>query len=299
MKLNFIENKNINRTEWDNAVNNSINGMIYAYSWYLDVVSPGWCAIIAEDFSSIMPLTTKKKYGINYIMTPLFMQQGGVFSKNPVSKKNVQDFVNEIPKKFRYIKYNFNTGNNFDLNFYKQYGLTMHIDLSASYESIFKGYKQNTVRNLKLASYYNLNYNDEISISDFYDLVSKTSIISKSQKKTLREIVNISSNRTFGKICGVTDHVNNLIAAAVILRSHKKSINLFNISSKEGYNKKAMFLLFDRYFYGNSGQDMIFDFEGSRIPGVARFYKGFGAKTVNFPILHINKLPALMRFFKK
>jgi hypothetical protein len=65
-----------------NAIARSFNGIVYAYSWYLDIVSPGWDALVKDDYKSVMPLTWRKKYGIKYLYQPFFTQQLGVFSSD-------------------------------------------------------------------------------------------------------------------------------------------------------------------------------------------------------------------------
>ena len=46
-----------------------------------------------------------------------------------------------------------------------------------------------------------------------------------------------------------------------------------------------MFLLIDHIIRQEAGKNTILDFEGSKIEGVARFYKGFGAKNHPYFIL--------------
>jgi hypothetical protein len=60
-----------------------------------------------------------------------------------------------------------------------------------------------------------------------------------------------------------------------------------------------MFLLIDTYIGQNAGKEMTLDFEGSNIPGIARFYKGFGALPQTYYSLHQNRLPKLLQIFKK
>jgi hypothetical protein len=60
-----------------------------------------------------------------------------------------------------------------------------------------------------------------------------------------------------------------------------------------------MFLLIDQFLCNKSGENQIFDFEGSNIPGIARFYAGFGASPITYYSVHRNKLPALLRMIKK
>ena len=304
MKTVFLEHKNIDKKIWDNTIDKAYNGIIYAYSWYLDIVSPQWNAVITEDYNTLMPLPAKKKYGIDYIIQPMFMQQGGVFSTQIINENNLREFINEIPEKYKYIVLNFNVFINDKNALFKHNGITMHLDLVKAYENIYEGYNSNTKRNIKESEKHELKFHKNIDADTLIKLFRKSKAKDLKQIKDfhfdiLQKLINESKSRNMGNIYGVSDKNDKILAAAFLTYSNNKHINIFNASSKEGYDKKAMFFLFDRYFSANSGKVITFDFEGSSIPGIARFYKGFGAKTVNFPILRSNKLPLFIRIFKK
>jgi len=59
----------------------SVNSMVYGYSWYLTNVSPGWEGLVLDDYLAVMPLTCHRKYFIYYLSQPFFTQQLGVFFK--------------------------------------------------------------------------------------------------------------------------------------------------------------------------------------------------------------------------
>ena len=84
---------------------------------------------------------------------------------------------------------------------------------------------------------------------------------------------------------GVYSAENNLIAGLCLLRSCNTLTNLLPVSNSEGKTSSAMFLLIN--FLINKECEIFkkFDFEGSKIEGVARFYKGFGAKNHPYYIL--------------
>ena len=73
--------------------------------------------------------------------------------------------------------------------------------------------------------------------------------------------------------------------------SSSKMVNFFYyqalVSTSSGKQKCAMFFLLDRFIRENSGSNLILDFEGSMIPGVAKFYQGFGSR--NTPYLRFLK----------
>ena len=48
-------------------------------------------------------------------------------------------------------------------------------------------------------------------------------------------------------------------------------------STKEGYKQNAMAVIIDSIIREYAGRDVLLDFEGSDLPGVASFFSGFGA----------------------
>src|SRR6185295_10985608 len=90
----------IDKEKWDACISGSCNPIVYAYSWYLDAVSPGWEALVEDDYCSVFPLTAKKKLGLNYLSQPYFTQQLGVFSERIFSSGEILAFIQTIPRKF-------------------------------------------------------------------------------------------------------------------------------------------------------------------------------------------------------
>jgi hypothetical protein len=65
--IRYIKHSEIEKNLWDKTVESSVNSIIYGYSWYLDVVSPGWDCLVYGDYDVVFPLTWNKKYGIKYL----------------------------------------------------------------------------------------------------------------------------------------------------------------------------------------------------------------------------------------
>jgi hypothetical protein len=90
-----------------------------------------------------------------------------------------------------------------------------------------------------------------------------------------------------------------MLASVFFVKTNQTSIYLAASSNQEGIEKSAMFLLIDTFIQKNAGSSMTFDFEGSNIPGVARFYAGFGAMPKTYFSIHQNRLPKLLHILKK
>jgi hypothetical protein len=59
-----------------------------------------------------------------------------------------------------------------------------------------------------------------------------------------------------------------------------------------------MFFLIDKFIQEHAGEKIILDFEGSNLPGLARFYKGFGSDDFVYLQVRKNNLPKLVRWLK-
>ena len=304
-EIKFVANKDIDREKWDQCIANSPFGIVYAYSWYLDLICQNWDALIWGDYLYIMPLVNNRKYGISYIYQPFFTQQLGVFSIFPTETVIVDLFLNSIPKQFRLTDMNLNIGNILKTsNFGFRHNTTYHLDLQPDISVIRTGYNSNTRRNIQKA------IQNKISISTISDIAlfmkftqdnlkEKSPEIKSKHYFALREVINYTLDHQLGEIYGAWDSGNNLVASVFFVNSNQKSIYLAASSNPVGIEQSAMFLLVDMFIEKNASKRQILDFEGSNIQGVARFYAGFGATPETYYSVHQNRLPRLLRIFKK
>jgi len=102
-----------------------------------------------------------------------------------------------------------------------------------------------------------------------------------------------------GMIYAAYNQHNTLCAAAFFFFSGKRVTYLNAVSTEEGKNINAMHLIVDQFIKEHSGSALTLDFEGSIIPGIARFYNGFGALAEQYYSLKSNNLPLPLRWLKK
>jgi hypothetical protein len=95
--ISYLKHPEIDKQKWDLCIASSSNGMANVNSWYLDIVSPGWEALVQDNYKAIMPVPLKRKYNIPYIIQPLFVQQLGIFSSNSNAITDVNHFLKYIP----------------------------------------------------------------------------------------------------------------------------------------------------------------------------------------------------------
>jgi len=303
-EIRFVKNADIDREKWDQCVANSSFGIVYAFSWYLDRICSNWDALIWGNYLYIMPLVNNSKLGIQYVYQPFFTQQLGVFSNFPPEPDFVNKFLNSIPKQFRLTDMNLNLGNTpTTSSFTIKPNTTFHLKLHQNLAEIRSLYNTNTRRNIQKA------IQNKVFISQVYDipmflnftqtnLKDKSPEVKSSHYSALQKVISYALYNQLGEIYGAFDSGNNLIAAVFFVGSNQKVIYLAASSNATGAEQCAMFLLIDNFIQNNAGRNMILDFEGSNIPGIARFYAGFGATPQIYYSVFQNRLPKFLRYFK-
>lgn len=300
--IKYLSYREINKEKWNQCISDSVNRIVYGYSWYLDIVSPEWDALVENDYESVFPLTHNRKFGISYLYQPYFTQQLGIFSRNLLTESLVESFLQAIPPRFRFVEIHLNTLNKVDNSRYQCLQRLNHeLDLINSYEYISGNYDQNTRRNSKKAQHENLELRRKVDpdelITLFRENYGKKEVrLHYLHYDILRRLINYCLTNTFSAITGAFLPDGTFCAGAFFLKDENRVIFQFAASNSMARENGAMFLLVDSFIREHSGQAIILDFEGSNDKNVARFYKGFGAKEIHYPQVTINRLP---RFISK
>ena len=281
MQLKHLRNSNIDYEKWNECISKSYNSLAYAYSWFLDVVSPGWEALVSENYEYVMPLPAKSKYKIPYLVQPVLTQQLGIFSAHEINEDIVISFIKEIP----YYSYELNLN---EKNFYSKAFIYPNyvLDLNQPYKNIQNAYSKNTKRNIDKAKKLQLSVKKDIEINEFlefyYSIEKKFLYV---QKSILEKVLQTGSANNSISLYGVCSVKNELVAALCVLKTENRLIYLLPVSNDEGKNSSAMFYLLDYLINKEADKNICLDFEGSKIEGIARFYRGYGAKNRPYYIL--------------
>src|ERR1700733_10069344 len=108
--IQYLPHEKIDKAAWDRCIDEAPGGLVYAYSFYLDIMARHWDALVMNDYQLVMPLTWNKKYGIYYLYQPAFTASLGVFGKN-ITEALVQQFIQAIPDKFKLVEIELNKDN--------------------------------------------------------------------------------------------------------------------------------------------------------------------------------------------
>lgn len=297
--INYIRHNQIDKIRWDDCISRSVNRKVYAFSWYLDLVCPGWDALVANDYSSVFPLTHHRKWAISYLAQPYFAQQLGIFSPDEISEKQVAGFIQAIPDRFKFVEIHLNSMNRYTG---REESATTRInyelDLASDYQVLAGKYSQNVKRNLRKSAESELTLNRSTTVDDLIGLFrenfgEREGKLQACHYETLRKLMHYCMEHNQGYILSSNANNGVLSAAAFFLFDQARVYYLFAASGSGARENGAMFLLIDRFIYGNAGKPLILDFEGGNDQNLGRFYKSFGAMQVLYPVLRLNRLSKL------
>ena len=310
VEINYLTYQQINKNKWDACIDNADNGLIYAYSFYLDAMAKNWEALVLStglhsenDYEAVMPLTWNKKYSIHYLYQPPFAACLGVFGKM-LTAQTINSFLHAVPSKFKYWDIYFNHGNFFKLKDFDLYERMNYVlNLNISYEILFQAYRDNIKRNIKKAGQLHLIINKDIAIADVIALAKEQansfSEVNEKDFSNFEDLYGLLNKKEKATTYGVYTKEKQLIAAAVFLFSHKRAYYIMVGNHPNGKTLGASHALINTFIKDHAGENIVLDFEGSDIPSLAFFYSSFGAMEEKYSAVKLNRLPAPIKWLKK
>ncbi|MCU0442564.1 MAG: hypothetical protein MUE96_09210 [Bacteroidia bacterium] len=301
--ITYLKHSEIDQQQWDLCLDQCNNSLVYGYSWYLNIAAPGWDALVLNNYEAVMPLTHHTKLFIPYLYQPYFTQQLGVFSKTSLSPQMILAFIDAIPIRFKFIDINLNESNEVPRNLYKLKKRKNYLlNLQYTHAVLSGGYDEHCKRNIKKAKKNNLLIQPiDIALAVAFYQKYKGDVTQQLEDKDYQRLVQIlvaAEQRKLVIARGVFNAQMELLAVSIFVIHKGRMIYLLGGASEQGREARGMYLLFDDIILHFSEHPMILDFEGSEIPGIARFFKGFGAQKRNYYKLRINRLPWIVRWLK-
>ncbi len=296
----------IDKTRWDVCLRNSKNGILYALSGYLDIVSPNWCGIVKQtenQYLSICPLPFVQLFGFEVLRQPLFAQQLGIFSiEQPISTDFVL-FVEQFFLKQPYISpYQFNIQNT-NLPFFQnktfqvKFFYTHHLDLSQNYAEIIANMSADRRKNLKIAYKTDWKLEESQDIEPLIQMFQKTASqkiqggVSQNAYELLRKIYQFLIEQKIGKLYYSLLPNGERSAGVLLAFWNRTIIYLFNANAEKNAKLNGRLWILDQIFREYAETDWVFDFESPEIAEIAYFYRSFGTKEMPYQQIKYNNLP--------
>ena len=256
-----------------------------------------------NDYEAVMPLTWNKKYGIYYLYQPFFTAHLGVFG-NDLSSIIVQSFLESIPVKFKYWDFYLNKENLYSIPGFKMYERSNYIlSLEESYEVLTTHYAKSHLRNIRRARDAGNIVKKNIPVDDVIFLAKEQaknfSPVTDKDYENFSKLFAILQKKKMAVTYGIYSAQQQLVSSSGWFFSHDRAYYILVGNHPNGRTSGASHLMIDHFIQEHAGKKLLLDFEGSDIKNLAWFYSSFGATKEKYPGIKLNKLPSIVKLFKK
>lgn len=300
--ISYLRNDEIDREKWDACLKEIPSVKPYAFSWYLDIMSPGWEALVDDDYLAVFPLPRRKKYGFSYIATPVFLQQLGLFSADGDRVRMAEEFISFLPEFYRLA----------DLCIGQEAhvpGFTLaprqnyEMRLGDPYEKVWVNYMSDCRRNINIARRYPQDIVSDPQPEELIHLFRKytagrAGVIRKTDYVRLQGLMEHCTAAGTGRILGVRSPKGKLLWGMFVVEIQGRSTMLFTAGSRKSRELRTSYLVIDHLIRSYAGTGQVLDFAGSSVPSIAIFIRSFGGQKTTYWRLYRNSLPWPVRLFK-
>ncbi len=305
---------------WNEFVDASPEGCIYDYTWYLDIVCPDWSAIVIqnqEHWDAIMPLPISQKMGVQYALQPQFAQYSGILFRPQIGKNLTQwnakkkwceTIVQHIPKSIKFFKFAFAPQFDYPLPFHwdgyqLEVKYTYWLPLAPSVKELEGGYGRMVRRATAKSKQEGLEVIQTDSIEDVLQFsLQQKKYLKEDQYEVLKPLWKALKERNKGMVLEVRNASGELYTGGLFLKDKQRWITIFG-SNSDPQKKDAnavRFMLSQAILMAKQAEGVeYFDFEGSMLKGVERFFRSFGGNPVPYLLISKNTLPKPLKWLKK
>jgi hypothetical protein len=298
VNIRHVKHKDINKLKWDECIDTAPNGLIYANSFYLDIMSKGWDGLVMNDYEAVMPLTWNKKFGILYLRQPAFTQQLGIFGKRTFNKELTEQFIHKASETFSFAEINLNYANE-----YPEYSLkkcNLILPLNQPFDELKKSFRNDLIKRSQSA---HLIYSSSESVEEAIQLFNhfyseRVPGLKKADYENLLQLCLLLKNKNQLLIRKIKSKDESLLSIALFFKDKKRIYYILSALLPEGRKYDANAFLLHEVIKEFSNQDLLFDFEGSDIPSIHFFFKKYSPVEQPYFFVKINKLPFWKKWIK-
>ncbi|MFC6996157.1 GNAT family N-acetyltransferase [Rufibacter roseus] len=301
--IQLLRYQDIDKALWETCLQKAERPLVYAHAWYLDAVcGPNWQALVEvqkDAYVSVFPLPIKKVLGKQMVFQPLFTQQLGLFCTQASQHRSVSEYLSLLPPHFAQVQYQLPQPE-VELHLPKNWSARLRpnyeLSLAPTYPELYRACATNLKRNLKKAQAAQLNIGRAASFDKLLQLFQNTKgkelgELKAKEYKRLSQLFHNAQQAGVGQLWEVRQQ-QEVLCIGFFLHDGTRITYLFGASSEKGRQLNAMAFLMDQLIQQEAGSGKTFDFEGSEVPGVAKFYANFGAQPVPYLSLSFQNLPA-------
>lgn len=260
---------------------------------FLDITSnKQWELLVYNNYEAVMPVPFVVKFGLKIVHNPMLCQQLGIFSLKDSVEINTE-FLSYLQRNYLIKIYPFNDSNHFNSDLKKKKNYIIYPD---SYENVYSKYSPKRKR--KLRSEEEILKDSEIKIIDFEDskqFIQSHLLGADKEGDTIRFMKIFEEFWLSELVFFYAYYYQNKITNVIAVYSDEKTNALLGTFNDKNYVKiSGASILIDDTIKQNI-ERKIFDFEGSELPNVEEFFRGFRPELKPFPVIEYSNKDLLLQ----
>lgn len=274
---------------------------------FLDITSnKQWELLVYNNYEAVMPVPFVIKFGFKFVINPKLCQQLGIFSPTDSVEINTE-FLSYLQRNYLSRIYPFNDGNHFQIDLKKKKNYIIYPDY---YENVYSKYSPKRKR--KLRSEIEILNESEIKVIGFDDAQKfmQANLLGADKDSDIVDFIKLFKKLYLAGLVFFHAYYykNNIINVIAVYSDEKTNALLGTFNDKNYVKISGASILIDETIKKNINRK-IFDFEGSELPNVEEFFRGFRPELKPFPVIENSNKDLLLKllnpkylfksFFKK
>lgn len=289
---------------------------LFEQSWWLDIVAEGrWQYIVIEEEGEIvarLPYVIKKIWYGTIIEMPILTQTLGFWIKEVSDKnaenlsfqnKNILKILEKLPQ-CKYFKIRIAPENKYVLPFiWKGCSVktvfSYRIEDLKDLDNIYTNFSKTAKKNIKSAEKkVKLRYDlDEKILIEMLDITfAHQGRKYPNSKEVIKKIVTEAKKNDACRLIAAEDSLGNVHACSLFVYDKKVCYYLISGSNPQFRTSGAQTLILWDAIKFAATRSKIFDFEGSMIEGIEKFFRQFGG--VPIPYYEVRKIPIIFEMWE-
>jgi hypothetical protein len=286
--VRLLRRHEIDERRYDDCVLTDPRPLPYGITWWLDIVTDhNWEVLVADDYRCVLPLPRVRRAGLlpTYLRPP-FTQQLGPFGA--VEPAVVHSLLSHIPRKAQIalpLRGNLGAGS-IPPRFATRPRVNLVLDLDRPFTELATGFPKKLQAYLKKCTADRLEpIPTESLVQVCRQELERHAGLTESNFLTLLQLVDETTRRKFGAAFQLREQ-GELLAVGFYPELAGRTINLIAASTDRGRKRRGMARLLSLVMAGRSNRPgAVFDFEGSELPGVRRFFEKFGTRNEDYLLI--------------
>lgn len=274
---------------------------LYGHSWYLDQTAAGdWYGMVWGDYDAVAPVCTNRKLLYSQVYRPTITQQLGIYSPTAPDRNHLAELYNELQRHRRYTYTLPDVAWRHNSNVSRRSNYTLALDQARNaLEHVASKSQRQHIRQA----------DQLLTVSVSNDVVRHISFVRKSlegkyqmrraEASIFEKLATYLVSHDRGYIMEAVNSAGSTVSSSLVASVDGYATLLLGGTSREGRELHARSLL----VYKTIRRGIIdglthVDFEGSDIPGVAKFFSSFGAENVPYLQVSQDRMPSLVRWLR-